>query len=98
MIPYIKDGFIIFGCGKSYVVYNMSKKFKGGHSHLRSFKACKDAITFATKKKIPKRCSFYYLTTLQRISDDEKYRQDIDDLIEVRKRKGKKPKYVNKSP
>lgn len=86
----------MFPCGKGYVVYNLRKEFKDGHSHLRSFKACKDAINFVINKQIPKRCSFYYLNTLRRITSDEKYAEDIKKLIEVRKQKGKKQKYYNR--
>ena len=96
MRNYFRNGFIIFPCGKGHVVYNLRKDFDGGHSHLRSFKSCKDAITFVTNKVIPKTCSNYYLTTLKRLSNDKGYIARIDDLIRVRKRKGKKQKYRNR--
>lgn len=92
---YKENGFVIFPCGKSYIVYNTAKQFKEGHSHLRSFKSCKDAILFVTHKKIPGRTNFYYLRTLQRLSTNEKYISDIEGLIETRKRKGRKQKYRN---
>jgi hypothetical protein len=92
---YKENGFVIFPCGKSYIVYNTAKQFKEGHSHLRGFKPCKDVIFFVTHRKIPKRTNFYYLRTLQRLSVDERYIDDIEGLIKARKQKGKKQKYVN---
>jgi hypothetical protein len=92
---YEHNGFVIFPCGDSYIVYNTAKQFSKGHSHLRGFKPCKDAIFFVTYRKIPKRTNFYYLRTLQRLSVDEKYIQDIEGLIKTRKNKGKKQRYKN---
>ena len=92
---YEKAGFIIFRCGKGYIVHNTKKTFQKGHSHLRGFKPCKDAIFFTTNNKIPKRTNFYYLRTLQRLSTDAKYTNKIEQLIQTRKQKSKKQKYVN---
>lgn len=94
-VKYRKNGFVIFPCGDGNIVYNTRKPFENGHSHLRSFKACKDAIFFVTHKKIPKEVRPYYLTTLKRLSTDPGYRKKIEELLYVRKRKGTKQKYVN---
>jgi len=95
LLCYSENGFILFQCGDGFIVYNTAKPFSQGHSHLRGFKPCKDAIFFVTHGKIPKRTNFYYLRTLQRLSNDEKYIDEIEGLIEARKSKGKKQKYVN---
>lgn len=92
---YQRGKFIIFKAGNNVVVYNTSKVFEEGHSHLRSIKSAKDAIYFVEGKKIPKSSRNYYLVTLQRISDDVGYVDKIQELIDVRTQKGKKQQYFN---
>jgi hypothetical protein len=90
-----KDKFILFQVDDGWIVYNTAKPFEKGHTHLRSKNSALAAIDFVLKKKIPKKCSFYYLISLIRISDNEKYIGKIQDLIDIRKSKGKKRVYVN---
>lgn len=63
------------------------------HTHLKSKSACNTVITNVINKKIPKNTGFYYLTSLIRLSTDEKYISKVEELIEVRKSKGKKQNY-----
>ena len=90
---YERGPFVVFYCGTGYIAQNTSKPFDEGHTHLRSFKACIDAINFVTHNKIPKRTGFYYLLSLKRLSTDANYIRRIDELIAVRKGKGKEPYY-----
>jgi hypothetical protein len=90
------EEYIVFPVKNGYVVYNTNKEFKDGHTHLRNFKSCVDLIRFTVDKKIPRRCSNYYLRSLIRISDDEEYRKKVEELILVRKQKGIKQGYINK--
>ena len=94
-IIYSKGSFIIFLAGDNIVVYNKEKDFECGHSHLKSIKAGKDAITLVMAGKIPKNCRNYYLITLQRLSTDGDYIRRIQELIDVRKQKGKTLSYRN---
>lgn len=94
-VIYSKGSFIIFLAGDNCVVYNKEKDFECGHSHLKSIKAGKDAITFVMAGKIPKNCRNYYLITLQRLSTDETYINKIQELMDVRKQKGKTLSYRN---
>jgi len=89
-IKYHKEQFIIFNAEGGIVVYNTDKDFDKGHTHLKSFKAGKDAINFVLMQKIPSRASNYYLRSLIRLSTNSHYIGKIEDLIKVRKQKGKK--------
>lgn len=74
---YRKEEYIIFRVGADCIVYNTSKPFEKGHSHLKSVKAGIDAITFCLNKTIPNKARKYYLQTLYRISDDPQFQQQI---------------------
>lgn len=87
--------FIIFQVKEGYVAYNTKKDFEEGHTHLKHFNAAKKAIDLVISKKIPKSTNVYYLTSLVRLTNDEKYEEKINELIETRKQKGKKEKYCN---
>lgn len=89
-MKYHKSNFIIFDAEGGVVVYNTHKEFSKGHTHLKSFKAGKDAINFVLKRKIPSKASNYYLISLMRISEDPQYISKIKTLMDTRKQKGKK--------
>lgn len=95
-LVYIKKNFLINKVSNGYIVININKEFKAGHTHLKSFKASKTAIDLVLNKKIPKSTNFYYLESLIRLSDDEAYIEKIDQLIQTRKSKGRKLDYVIK--
>ena len=95
-LVYIKKHFIITKVQNGYIVYNTDKEFEKGHTHLKSFKASKTAIDLVLNSKIPRSTNFYYLESLIRLSSDKKYIEKINELIEVRKQKGKKSPYVIK--
>lgn len=65
------------------------------HTHLKSKSACNTVIQNVISKKIPKNVGNYYLTSLIRLSDDEKYISKIEELINTRKNKGRKQDYFN---
>ncbi|CEN81528.1 Uncharacterised protein [[Clostridium] sordellii] len=87
--------FIIFQVKEGYIAYNTKKDFKEGHTHLKNFDAAKKAIDLVISKKIPKSTNVYYLTSLIRLTNDENYIEKINELIEIRNKKGKKEKYYN---
>lgn len=95
MVIYRKDEFIILKVSEGFIVYNTKKEWENGHSHLKSFKAAKTAINLVQKGKLPRSREFYYLTTLQRISTEEKYIERIEQLKQTRKEKGRKQTYYN---
>lgn len=88
-IVYKKNEFIIFSVSNEFIVYNTKKEWKDGHTHLKNFKSSKNAIFFVIYNKIPRDHSFYYLTSLMRISNNEEYINKIDSLLQVKKNKDK---------
>ena len=66
--------------GEGYLVRNNHKDFISGHSHLNSFNACKTAIDLVIGKKKPRSKNLYFLITLQRLSNNEKYIQRIETI------------------
>lgn len=95
-LVYIKKNFLINKVSNGYIVININKDFKEGHTHLKSFKASKTAIDLVLNRKIPRSTNFYYLESLVRLSDDEAYIEKIYQLIQTRKNKGRKLDYVIK--
>lgn len=67
-------------------MYNLLKPFKTGHTHLKTYKACRDAVYFVTTYQLPSKPSVYYLESLRRISNDSKYITKIEN--ELSKRSG----------
>lgn len=93
---YSKNEYIVVKNKNGYIVINTKKTFDNGHTHFKNLEASKKLIHLAIHKKIPKTNSDYFLESLIRISNDEKYINKIKELIEVRKNKGNKLKYVVK--
>lgn len=90
-----RNEYMIFQVKEGFVAYNTKKAFEEGHTHLKHFNAAKKAIDLVISKKIPKSTNVYYLTSLIRLTSDEKYVEKIQELIETREQKGKKEKYYN---
>jgi hypothetical protein len=92
---YSKKSYVILEVKKGYIVYNQNKPFEKGHSHLKSFNMSKTIINNCINKKTPKTNNLYLLESHIRISNDDKYKKFIEELIEVKKSKDKL-KYVNR--
>src|SRR5699024_8739076 len=95
---YKRNSFIIvpFFKGKNkkeFMIINLEKKklegFKKSHTHIKSFKMGKYLINLAITKKINSGLSPYLLTSLKRISNDDKHISDIEDLIKTKRNKKK---------
>lgn len=82
-LVYNKQHFLILRANKEYIVLNTKKEFEVGHTHIRNKRTAKYLIDCALKKRIPKSFSYYLLTSLQRISTDDKYIQKIEKRKEV---------------
>lgn len=79
-LVYRKYDFVVFRGRNGYIVYNTKKEFNQGHTHLKQMKSCKDIIEFAQRKVIPEGSSPYFITSLMRISDDEKFINRLEHL------------------
>src|SRR5574344_3146317 len=60
------------------------------HSHFKSRKLANKVIHNVCNGKIPLDTSDYALESMYRLSDDENYRDKIQELLETRKSKSKK--------
>lgn len=88
------NDFVINKTDNGYRVTRISDD-KDCHTHLKNKSACESVIYNVVNKKIPKRTGFYYLESLIRLSNDELYKVKVQELIDVRKSKGRKENYMN---
>lgn len=80
---------------QSFIVINTKKGFDNGHTHLNNYKQAVYIINCVKGKKIPKSFSKYLLISLIRLSADNKYTAQVEELINTREQKGKKADYHN---
>ncbi|WP_434793113.1 hypothetical protein TPDSL_23020 [Terrisporobacter petrolearius] len=93
---YSRKEYIILAVKKGYVVYNTLKPFSEGHTHIYGYNIAKTMINNCIMKKTPKTNNLYLLESHIRVSNDDKYKQMIEELIEAKKSKDKL-KYRNKN-
>lgn len=67
------------------------------HTHMLSKRLAKTAIYNVCYGKIPLNSRDYTLISMYRLSNNEKYRSKIQEILETRKQKGKKNNYYNPS-
>lgn len=79
--------YIILGMKKGYIVYNQNKSFKEGHTHIRSYNVAKTIIDNCINRKRPKTNNIYLLESHIRISSNEKYINDIENIINEKVKK-----------
>ena len=65
------------------------------HTHIRSKKLTETIINNVCSEKIPLHSHSRTLESMKRLSDNEKYIKKIEDILEVRKQKGRKQNYFN---
>ena len=67
------------------------------HTHMKSKQLIKTIIHNVCYGKIPLNSRDYTLISMYRLSDDEKYRSKIQEILNTRKQKAKKKNYYNPS-
>ena len=67
------------------------------HTHMKSKQLAKTVIHNVCYGKIPLNSRDYTLISMYRLSNDEKYRSKIQEILNTRKQKGKKDNYCNPS-
>ncbi len=93
-----QDGnFKVYRAGHHFIVHNAQYPFVEKHTHVKSYKQALKLIKCARFREIPRSLSAYLLISLIRLTDDEEYTYKLEELVEVRKQKGLKPKYCNRS-
>jgi hypothetical protein len=93
---YSRKEYIILAVKKGYIICNTTMPFDKSHTHLRSFSMAKTIIDNCIMKKTPKTNNLYLLESHIRISNDTKYINLIEELIEAKRDKDKL-KYRNKN-
>ena len=65
------------------------------HTHIRSKKLAETIINNVCSEKIPLHSHSRTLESMKRLSCNEKYIEKIEEILEVRKQKGRKQNYFN---
>lgn len=65
------------------------------HTHVKSYKLAQTIVSNVCNKKIPLHSRTFVLISMMRLSDDPIYIARINELIAMRRSKGKKQSYVN---
>ena len=65
------------------------------HTHVKSKHLAETIINNVCSEKIPLHSHSRTLESMKRLSDNEKYIRKINEILEVRKQKGRKQNYVN---
>lgn len=68
------------------------------HTHVKNYKLAQTIISNVCKNKIPLHSSTFVLISMKRLSNDPIYVSKINQLISMRRNKGKKQPYVNSKP
>ena len=72
----------IYRCGDGYIVHNVNKEFKHGHTHVSNFYKAKVLVIMAIKREIDDKLSKHDIESLMRITNDNRYRNQLRDLLE----------------
>ena len=67
------------------------------HTHVKSKRLAETIISNVCSEKIPLHSHSRTLESMKRLSCNERYIKKIDEILEVRKKKGRKQNYVNPS-
>lgn len=75
---YKKNEYVVIPAGEGFIIININKVFKIGHTHVKSLKICKLLISLAINKELPKNINF--VDNLTRISVDKEYIKELEEL------------------
>jgi hypothetical protein len=96
LVVYNMKNFNIYRVGNGHIVHNTRLNFDEGHTHIKSFKYAKQLIHNTLYKKRPKTKNLYLLESHKRVSDDLKYTELIEQLMDSRREARKYYINVNK--
>ena len=85
---YKKKNYKIYDVGKEYIIHNSSLDFSQHHTHINNYNTCKFIIDLCIHKSIPKKhLSDYLLVSIIRLTDDNNYKHQIENLLKQNKKK-----------
>lgn len=93
---YQRKQYSIYKVKNGHIIHNINLPFEEGHTHVIGFNMAKTIIDNCIRKKHPTTKNLYLLKSHARITDDEKYKKLIEELIEAKKSKERKI-YRNRS-
>lgn len=89
---YERNGYKVFKSDDCYIVQNCN--IDGFvHSHIKNYKTCLWIIDLSIKKKCPFDLPKYLVISLIRLTNDEKYLQKLNGILDKKNRK--KEHYFN---
>lgn len=80
-VIYRKKNYNIYRVGNGYIVHNINKPFKTGHTHISNYNTAKTILNFSFHKSVPHHLNKYLLQSIIRISTDISYIDKIRDLL-----------------
>lgn len=77
---YKKENYIVVPVSNNYLVININKVFKEGHTHVKSIGVARLLIDLSLEKRLPN--NPHFVDNLTRISVDEKYIEKLKQFKE----------------
>ncbi|MFZ5354250.1 MAG: hypothetical protein ACOZCL_16235 [Bacillota bacterium] len=78
---YQNTNFKVYRANHGFIVHNSDKNFSEGHTHVQKYDTCMVMIKLLKSKKPPKSKSRYFLESLLRLSDDDKYNNQLKQML-----------------
>lgn len=91
---YQRKHYKVYQTDNGYIVHNCKMK-DFAHSHIQNYKACLWIIDLLIHKKCPYNIPKYFVISLIRLTDDEKYLEKLNAILD--KKSKKKDNYYNRS-
>lgn len=92
---YQEGAYKVYRAGNDFIVHNARYAFSQKHTHIKTLNTAKRIIESLERRIIPKSFSPYLLTSLIRLSDDDRYTRDVEGLLWAREQKGPRLKYTH---
>lgn len=64
-----------------YIVYNTNKEWNKGHTHIKTLKQAEYLCDCIRKNKVPTNVNKYFIISLLRLSNDEKYSNKLESKL-----------------
>lgn len=71
----------IYRANNGFIIHNICKSFVEGHTHVQKYDTCMVIIKLLKNKALPKSRSMYFLKSLLRLSDDDKYSNKLKQIM-----------------
>lgn len=90
---YSKKNYSIYEAHGEYIVHNLNKPFEDGHTHINRFDTAKFLLNLALHHSVPRHVCDYFITSLLRLSDNDKYTEHLLSIQTARKNRGSYNRY-----